>query len=73
MQQTRKLRYTNEKLERCCQQNFRPVRRFCRYFENPFTVYHALGTALVFGGTLLFPETLQRVYAAVRPHKHKRE
>jgi len=26
------------------------------YFKNPFTVYHWLGTALVFGGTLLFSD-----------------
>ena len=26
------------------------------YFNNPFTVYHWLGTGLVFGGTLLFSD-----------------
>ena len=26
------------------------------YFKNPFTVYHWIGTSLVFGGTLLFSD-----------------
>ena len=26
------------------------------YFKNPFTIYHWIGTALVFGGTLLFSD-----------------
>lgn len=30
------------------------------YFQNPFTVYHWFGTALVFVGTLLFAEVFKK-------------
>lgn len=33
------------------------------YFQNQFTEYHALGSTLVFCGTLIFSEVPQRVYA----------
>lgn len=31
------------------------------YFKNPFTFTHWVGTALVFGGTLIFTEVLQKL------------
>ena len=31
------------------------------YFKNPFTLYHWIGTILVFSGTLLFVDILQLV------------
>lgn len=31
------------------------------YFKNPFTITHWIGTALVFGGTLMFTEVLQKL------------
>ncbi|XP_063868368.1 UDP-xylose and UDP-N-acetylglucosamine transporter-like isoform X2 [Scylla paramamosain] len=37
------------------------------YFRNPFTVTHWLGTALVFGGTLLFSEVPDKLREAVAP------
>lgn len=41
------------------------------YFQNPFTVYHWLGTTLVFGGTLLFTETFSLVKNAIFGDKAK--
>ena len=38
------------------------------YFKNPFTVYHWLGTALVFGGTLLFSD----IPGMIRSSKEKK-
>lgn len=31
------------------------------YFQNPFTIYHWFGTALVFAGTLLFAEVFTKM------------
>ncbi|XP_050432464.1 UDP-xylose and UDP-N-acetylglucosamine transporter [Adelges cooleyi] len=31
------------------------------YFSNPFTIYHWIGTILVFGGTIIFTEVPQKV------------
>ncbi|KAK7496130.1 hypothetical protein BaRGS_00012540 [Batillaria attramentaria] len=31
------------------------------YFQNPFTLYHWIGTSLVFGGTLIFTEVLNQL------------
>jgi len=39
------------------------------YFNNPFTVYHWLGTALVFGGTLLFSD----IPGMIRASREKKE
>jgi len=39
------------------------------YFNNPFTVYHWLGTALVFGGTLLFSD----IPGMIRASRDKKE
>ncbi len=36
------------------------------YFQNPFTMWHWMGTALVFLGTLLYTEVLSSVPAALR-------
>lgn len=42
------------------------------YFENPFTMWHWLGTAVVFLGTLLYTEVWSSVTAALRgPVKEK--
>ena len=39
------------------------------YFNNPFTLYHWLGTALVFGGTLLFSD----IPGLIRASREKKE
>jgi len=39
------------------------------YFNNPFTLYHWLGTALVFGGTLLFSD----IPGMIRASREKKE
>lgn len=41
------------------------------YFKNPFTIYHWIGTALVFGGTLLFSDIpgMMRASSEVRDKK----
>jgi len=39
------------------------------YFRNPFTVYHWVGTALVFGGTLLFSD----IPGMIRASREKKE
>jgi UDP-xylose/UDP-N-acetylglucosamine transporter B4 len=36
------------------------------YFQNPFTVWHWVGTAVVFLGTLLYTEVWTSVRAALR-------
>lgn len=36
------------------------------YFQNPFTTWHWVGTAVVFLGTLLYTEVLSSVWAALR-------
>lgn len=36
------------------------------YFQNPFTLVHWIGTALVFGGTLLFAEVPKRVLSSLK-------
>ncbi|CAJ1056334.1 UDP-xylose and UDP-N-acetylglucosamine transporter [Xyrichtys novacula] len=36
------------------------------YFQNPFTTWHWVGTAVVFLGTLLYTEVLSSVHAALR-------
>ncbi|XP_052780532.1 LOW QUALITY PROTEIN: UDP-xylose and UDP-N-acetylglucosamine transporter-like [Mya arenaria] len=38
------------------------------YFSNPFTLAHWAGTFLVFAGTLIFTETIQRVYQLGTKH-----
>ena len=35
------------------------------YFQNPFTTLHWIGTILVFTGTLIFTETVQKVQKAL--------
>ncbi|XP_074645150.1 UDP-xylose and UDP-N-acetylglucosamine transporter-like [Tubulanus polymorphus] len=42
------------------------------YFQNPFTIYHWIGTALVFGGTLIFTETFTKIRDAFIPPKRKK-
>ena len=39
------------------------------YFQNPFTVYHWIGTVLVFGGTLIFVELASKIRQAIAPEK----
>ncbi len=39
------------------------------YFRNPFTVYHWVGTTLVFTGTLIFAEVFSRIRARVQSTK----
>lgn len=39
------------------------------YFQNPFTVYHWIGTVLVFGGTLIFVELASKIRQAIMPEK----
>ena len=41
------------------------------YFKNPFTVYHWLGTGLVFGGTLMFSD-IPGMIRASREQKEKK-
>ena len=41
------------------------------YFQNPFTVQHWIGTCLVFGGTLMFTQTLQLIWKVINPPKVK--
>ncbi|KAM9808284.1 UDP-xylose and UDP-N-acetylglucosamine transporter [Neosynchiropus ocellatus] len=44
------------------------------YFQNPFTLWHWVGTAVVFMGTLLYTEVLSNLLAALRgpPVKEKK-
>ncbi|PSN38402.1 UDP-xylose and UDP-N-acetylglucosamine transporter [Blattella germanica] len=37
------------------------------YFKNDFTIYHWIGTILVFGGTLIFTEVITKAKAALSP------
>ena len=39
------------------------------YFRNPFTLYHWLGTVLVFGGTLIFVELASKIREALFPER----
>ena len=39
------------------------------YFDNPFTVYHWLGTILVFIGTIIFTEVLPSVQKSMTAKK----
>uniref|UniRef100_A0A1B6C7M0 Sugar phosphate transporter domain-containing protein n=1 Tax=Clastoptera arizonana TaxID=38151 RepID=A0A1B6C7M0_9HEMI len=39
------------------------------YFQNPFTIYHWVGTFLVFAGTLIFTEVPQKIMAASEKEK----
>ncbi|XP_037538934.1 UDP-xylose and UDP-N-acetylglucosamine transporter [Nematolebias whitei] len=43
------------------------------YFQNPFTAWHWLGTAVVFAGTLLYTEVWSSVSAALRSADVKEE
>lgn len=43
------------------------------YFQNPFTVYHWIGTALVFGGTLLFSDVLSMLGKSITDRTKKRD
>lgn len=40
------------------------------YFRNPFTIYHWIGTLLVFTGTVIFTEIIPRIQNAVFRTKH---
>ena len=31
------------------------------YFQNPFTLYHWLGTSMVFGGTIIFVDLVPKI------------
>jgi len=42
------------------------------YFSNPFTVYHWIGTLLVFVGTIIFTEIPQKVQLMTAPKKAKK-
>jgi len=37
------------------------------YFSNPFTIYHWIGTILVFWGTIIFTEVMPRIRASLKP------
>ncbi|XP_029184756.1 UDP-xylose and UDP-N-acetylglucosamine transporter-like [Acropora muricata] len=39
------------------------------YFKNPFTIYHWIGTVLVFGGTIAFTDILSKIRTALLPNK----
>lgn len=39
------------------------------YFNNPFTLYHWIGTLLVFVGTIIFTEIPQKVQQMTKPKK----
>ena len=41
------------------------------YFKNDFTIYHWIGTVLVFAGTLIFTEVIEKTKAAFLPAKPK--
>lgn len=41
------------------------------YFQNPFTIYHWLGTGLVFGGTLMFSD-IPGMISASKQQKEKK-
>lgn len=41
------------------------------YFSNPFTLYHWVGTLLVFAGTVIFTEIPQKVQQMTAPTKKK--
>ncbi|KAE8738198.1 hypothetical protein FOCC_FOCC016327 [Frankliniella occidentalis] len=43
------------------------------YFKNPFTMYHWVGTILVFVGTLVFTEVPQKIIGAVSPSTEKKQ
>ena len=39
------------------------------YFKNPFTIYHWIGTLLVFAGTVIFTEVLPKIKESLQPVK----
>lgn len=41
------------------------------YFKNPFTIYHWLGTLLVFIGTVIFTEVVPKILSSVQSAKKK--
>lgn len=43
------------------------------YFQNPFTLYHWIGTALVFGGTLIFTDVLTTLRNTIKDRTKKRD
>jgi UDP-xylose/UDP-N-acetylglucosamine transporter B4 len=43
------------------------------YFQNPFTLYHWVGTAFVFGGTLIFTDVMSHLMPAETKEEQKRE
>ncbi|XP_004534755.1 UDP-xylose and UDP-N-acetylglucosamine transporter isoform X2 [Ceratitis capitata] len=43
------------------------------YFKNSFTIYHWIGTGLVFFGTIIFTEVLPRITEHMQIRKHKQE
>lgn len=43
------------------------------YFRNPFTIAHWIGTLLVFFGTMIFTELLQKIVAALLPKPEKKQ
>jgi len=42
------------------------------YFRNPFTLYHWIGTLLVFIGTVIFTELLQKMQQMMIPSKKQK-
>ncbi|XP_053972206.1 UDP-xylose and UDP-N-acetylglucosamine transporter [Hylaeus anthracinus] len=42
------------------------------YFQNPFTVYHWVGTLLVFVGTVIFTEILPKISDSLQPKEKKK-
>ncbi|XP_054739091.1 UDP-xylose and UDP-N-acetylglucosamine transporter isoform X2 [Anastrepha obliqua] len=43
------------------------------YFKNPFTIYHWIGTGLVFFGTIVFTEVVPRITEHIQMQKHKKQ
>lgn len=43
------------------------------YFKNSFTIYHWIGTGLVFFGTIIFTEVVPRITERIQLSKHKKE
>lgn len=37
------------------------------YFRNPFTIFHWIGTILVFVGTVIFTELVQKLMSSSKP------
>ncbi|XP_031838444.1 ER GDP-fucose transporter [Nomia melanderi] len=43
------------------------------YFQNPFTIYHWIGTILVFVGTVIFTEIVPKIAESLRPKEETKK